>query len=683
MNDSPELDRVQKRIYRQAGLAGLTVILTIVILFAVTSAWYTNIVQTSGLVFQAESWGFDGEIIVDDTPIVAAPGDDGVVHLEVQNKADSVSAISLNISKANMTNVMKKRLFFYVDTRMERNGEIMDRVYLNNFEGYTYTLFSQGNLVLTEQRSNAPQLKWEWVYDVLGYYVMAQPVTYTPVLPEGTNPADASGETEPMIRMEIRDYLRPIEYDYGSATFNTVTTADGKTTQVLATVDGTTTPDRFLYNLSAKDGYPGQIKTTPTADGFYPVHVDDNGYGVYAYLCSYSDIVMETYEDTYLGELAYRQAKNEPLSDDQQARIRQEVVLTLSAQKNESTAVNVNTASSLQNAINMGVADVIQLGSDIHIPAGKPLSIPVNSRVMVDLNGNTISSDTGNAIKAEPGSTLTLLGGTIKCDTNVEKSNERGITAVGAEVVMSGMTITGYDDAVYIIDSDSENQLDSRVHMVDCKIDALSSAVYVTGNGQLSQQKTQLVVERCELNSSYLTICGSGNDNRSGTDVQIIDSIVTADVGKGASAIYQPQKNSSMTVYNSEIKGYCGIAIKGGSVRIIGSKITGQGAWNEPSANGSRFTDTGDAIYIDAGYGYEILLEISDIIEESVRKKVSQLISSNSKSLQVFTEDAANVAVKITGGIFQEKQPDAYIAEGATQIPEGENYTVTLIQENP
>ena len=108
VNDCPELDRVQKRIYRQAGLAGLTVILTIVILFAVTSAWYTNIVQTSGLVFQAESWGFDGEIIVDDTPIIAAPGDDGVVHLEVQNKADSVSAISLNISKANMTNVQAR-----------------------------------------------------------------------------------------------------------------------------------------------------------------------------------------------------------------------------------------------------------------------------------------------------------------------------------------------------------------------------------------------------------------------------------------------------------------------------------------------------------------------------------------------------------------------------------------------
>ena len=72
---SPELNKIQKNIYRQAALAGLTVVLTIVILFAMTSAWYTNIVQTSGLVFEAEPWGFDGTITVENDPIQAAPGD--------------------------------------------------------------------------------------------------------------------------------------------------------------------------------------------------------------------------------------------------------------------------------------------------------------------------------------------------------------------------------------------------------------------------------------------------------------------------------------------------------------------------------------------------------------------------------------------------------------------------------
>ena len=48
----------------------------------------------------------------------------------------------------------------------------MERVYINNHEGYTYTVFNQSSLTLTEKVSNAPKLKWQWVYDVLGYYVL-------------------------------------------------------------------------------------------------------------------------------------------------------------------------------------------------------------------------------------------------------------------------------------------------------------------------------------------------------------------------------------------------------------------------------------------------------------------------------------------------------------------------------
>ncbi|MDO4651150.1 MAG: hypothetical protein Q4B26_21125, partial [Eubacteriales bacterium] len=168
-----DLQVVQKNITRQAILAGLTVVLTIVILFAMTSAWYTNIVQTSGLVFEAESWGFDGEIKVGndpDKPIMASPGEQGLVPVVVNNKSDSISAISINVSKNTMDEEMKKRLYLYVDTHMNRDGETMERVYLNNYESYTYTVFSKSNLTLTEEVSNAPQLKWQWVYDVLGYY---------------------------------------------------------------------------------------------------------------------------------------------------------------------------------------------------------------------------------------------------------------------------------------------------------------------------------------------------------------------------------------------------------------------------------------------------------------------------------------------------------------------------------
>ena len=178
-SDASNLKKAQKRIFRQAALTILTVMLTVVILFAMTSAWYTNVVQTSGLTFKAEAWGFKGEITVEEKTILAAPGDDGIVNLTVQNDSDSVSAISVNVNKNGMAKEMQRRLFFYVDTRMSRNEETMERVYLNKYEGYTYNVFNNSQLTLTEEFSNAPVIKWEWVYDVLGYYVIGNPYEVT------------------------------------------------------------------------------------------------------------------------------------------------------------------------------------------------------------------------------------------------------------------------------------------------------------------------------------------------------------------------------------------------------------------------------------------------------------------------------------------------------------------------
>lgn len=643
---SPDFSKVQKNIYRQATLAGLTVVLTIVILFAMTSAWYTNIVQTSGLVFEAEAWGFDGTIKVNEESIIAAPGDDGLIHLEVQNTSDSISAISVNVSKTGMLEEMQKRLFFYVDTHMNRDGETMDRVYLNNYEGYTYTVFSNGNLTLTEQASNAPQLKWHWVYDVLGYYVLGTPV---------------KGEDGTTIRMDIKEYLRPIEYDYDEAT--TMMTGEGENLEIsLTTVDGTTDPFTYLYLLSEKDGYPGKIDfNKKLANGYYPVDVDANGYGVYAYLCNYTEIEEATRYDTRLGELAYDKANDVKLDPEDEKLLTHKVTLTISAQKNESTAINVNTLNALNTAIAKNTADVVQLSSNITIPAGEALTIPANTRVMVDLNGHTITSTDGTAIQAEPGSSLTMLNGTI--DGPGDSTKTYGIYATGAEVVMSKVDVTDFRYGIYMGDNESSNQLDSRVHMVGCTVDAEWYAVFISGNGSLSEQKTQLIIEDSQLSSDGIVITGNGDASgygRWGTDIQIIGSTVTQTSEKEGAGIYQPQQNSTLTITNSTVTGYTGMAIKGGSVRIIDSTIAGFGGYVAPAFNGSGFSDTGDAVYVETGYGYEIQLDISG---DSKLTKVT----SESRSLRVYKEDATNVSVVIHSGTFAEAQPDAYIAEGSEQ----------------
>lgn len=633
-SDSAALRKAKKNIYWQAGLALVTIILTIVIAFAMTSAWYTNIVQTSGLVFEAEAWGFEGTINVDSDPIVAGPGDDGVIHLEVENESESIITVGVNISKARMAEEMQQRLYFYVDTQLTRNGETMERVYLNNQEGYSYTLFSNGKLTLTEEVHNDALLKWQWVYDVLGYYVY------------GTQYKDTEGNT--IVR--IAEYLRPIEYDYDEATTTFTTDENNNLVMVLQTVDGKTTADQFLVNLSKTDGYEGTIDPTQKLDaGFYPVDVevdaDGNGCGVYAYLCNYAEIELATQNDTRLGQAA---AKGEEAQ-------KYETQLTISAQKNKNNVINVTSLAALNTAIEMGEADVIQLSSNITIPSDESLVISKGEKIMLDLNKYTIISENADtAIRVEEGGALTMVNGTLD---GTEAATANGIYAIGAEAMLSNVDILGCSVGLYVSD-DSGKALDSKVHLVSCRVEASGYGIVVKGNGSKSEHLTQVIVENCTITSDSVGISGNGSDSNCGTDIQIIKSTIRGKPDKVTTGVFHPQADSKLTVYNSEVSGYTGMIIKGGSVSVVDSKVSGLGAKQAPAFHNSGSADTGDGIYIETNYGGDILLEISG---------GSIITSADSDSLQVYEPAATNVTIRIYDGTFDEAQPDEYIDEGSVQ----------------
>ncbi|MBQ5322285.1 MAG: hypothetical protein J6J07_02455, partial [Oscillospiraceae bacterium] len=84
----------------------------------------------------------------------------------------------------------------------------------------------------------------------------------------------------------------------------------------------------------------------------------------------------------------------------------------------------------------------------------------------------------------------------------------------------------------------------------------------------------------------------------------------------------------------------------------------GTGTYNEPAFGNSGFSDTGDAVYIETGYGHDISLEIDED---------SKLTSVYGQSIRVFKEDAPFVKVNIISGEFDEAQPEEYIAEGSEQ----------------
>ena len=693
-NRISDIAMTKKRIVRQASLTVLTLVLTVVIVFAMTSAWYSNVVQTSGLTFEAESWGFDGEISLADEAIQAAPGDSGIIDLTVDNQSDFVSAISVNISKDEMSDEMQKRMYFYVDTHVNREEETIERVYLNQFEGYTYYVFNNSFLTLTEEYSNAPLIKWEWIYDVLGYYVIGKP--YTVTNEDGTE----------VQKMRVEEYLRPIQYNYDEAT--TVINTEGEAITIeLATVDGTLTPVEFLEELSKNDGYPGTIDAEKdhAFDNYYKVDIEKNdeegeeedeeeelGYGVYAYLCNYSEIQEAIRYDTRLGELAYDLANNKELTPEAKAELQEKLqypaTITLSAQKDNNTVATVSTASGLQEAIAMNMANVIQLDTDVVIGAENTIRVPANGRVVLDLNGKTLTNQGGTAIKAEPGSCLTLTGGTLIQEDQGEETNAAttyGVRSEGAEVVVNEMTIQNFKYGVYVGDNAKDNELDSRVHIKNSKIDGKTCAAFISGNGLLTGQKSYLIIEDSELYSSNIVVSGNGDatgNGRWGTDIQILNSKIigtkvdaTDPESPHGSGIYQPQMRSTLLVKDSEVSGCNGIVLKGGIAKVDNSKIIANGKYQEPKPAGSGFVDTGDAIYVETGYGYEIQLFISG------NSILQHRDDEGCKSLRLFKEDADNVLIKIISGIFQEEQPEHYLEKDSEQEKEDNLYVITSPNE--
>lgn len=592
------LQALRKSLYKQAALLLLTVILTGLLIFAVTTAWYSNVLQTTGLVFEAAAWGLDGEVKVSGGPIQAAPGDSGVIELEITNKSEDIVWAGVSVSKKEMDEEMQKRLYFYVDTASDSNGERMDRVYLTGTRGYTYSILGGGALSLTQTSHNDAQLKWEWVYDVVGYYLLG-------TVSNGT--------------AAVEEYLRPVVYDYDAATF------DEKGS--LLTVDGSTTVPVFLEQLSQEDGYAAAIRTDNASGGYYPVEVDDTGHGVWVYLCSRGEIEYASLYDTNLGEAA---AAGEPL---QQFK----ATLHVTGQQRQLNTVAAESAEELMQALADNSCGQVRLTRDLAVSGS--IAVTGGREVLLDLNQHTLQSAADAVFSVEEGGSLTLMNGTLSETTG----QGFGVQTVGGEVNLSRMTVTGVSYAVVVQDQVGKGR-DSKVRVSRCRLEAEQSAVLVRGNGAASQQLTQLIVENSTvISKSYVGIIGDGAVTGSGTwgtDIQLLNSRVE---GYWA-GIYQPQKDSRMVIQNCEITGYTGIAVKGGTMRIEDSAVTGTGKGAEPGFSAGGWTDTGDGVYVETNYGWPIAVEITGSSTVGA--------ADGGQAVRQYQTDAGHAVIAVTGGVY-------------------------------
>ena len=265
------------------------------ILFALTSAWYTNTIQANEITLKTAKWNFDGTITLDgekDGTLGLGdlyPGDTRPLPVIIENKDTRGVNVRVEADKSKMESPeMQQRLYLYVEVTDEVTNT-KTRHYINSLSGYLYTVAAKQTLHITDAETlsanevqNKNTLHLQWVYDMTGYFLLGK------VDETGAKVTGKAADTQP-------EYLMPVTYDLDRAQFGT----DGKLTSVSeyqTNTNGTagyatTSREDYLKRLFDQyiSGYNSNAKpydkiTTIARGSYYAVDVDETGYGVWLYL---------------------------------------------------------------------------------------------------------------------------------------------------------------------------------------------------------------------------------------------------------------------------------------------------------------------------------------------------------------------------------------------------------------
>lgn len=592
------------KIWKQA-LFALAALATLgVLLYSLTTAWYTNVAETTELVFETESWGFEGQVKALDAGLLLAPGQSACAALSVTNDGEQINQITVTVDKSSMPEELQKRIYFYVPAEAKESDKTADRVYLSTYGGYSYRVMPKSTLLLTADSAADAPVRCEWVYDVLGYYV------YGTLDTKGQLITGREGVEAPV-------YIRPVEYDYDKAIFQ-----DDK----LLTV-GEVKVDDFVKELLAADGYKDAGKTK--VGDYYAVNTtgtsETEQTGLWLYLCTQTEVEAATVLDTRIGTYRYlleqkdEQGNSIALIADQTEKYGDvatlldgaKATIQIAGQNLRTSIADVTAVENLTAALTQG--ESVRLAGDMTLE--EAVTIPADKDVIIDLNGKQLTTAVVGqpVLKGAPGSSITVLNGTIDGG-----SRDTAVQLVGSSAAFSGVTIQGrllIDDK----NESNENGTVSVVRLSNCTLKTVGDeqvGVHVFGNGAASSSRTVLLVEDCTIESTFAGILGNGSDDCYGTDIQVLNSTVK---GKYA-GIYQPQRGSRLLVQNSTVEGMTGIAIKGGTVTIQNCIVNGTAeegflpTEDQVKASRNGWLDTGAGVYVEANYDWadEITLTITD-----------------------------------------------------------------------
>lgn len=638
------VSEAKKRIYKQAGLALTAILVTVALLFAMSTAWYSNVLEAGSLTFQAEKWELNADHVSSNGNVVAQPGTRGILPVSYKNTSDSIVNAYVNVSKEQMDVPLQKRIYFYTETPYTvgsgENAETVARRYLTNGTAAPYTVLSMGQLTMSDDFCTVDTpIYWEWVYDLLGYYVRLEPTGDGSVIE--------------------KEYLRPIVYDYDKATFD----ENGN----LATVDGKHM-DHFLQDITAEDGYLNKfVESNITTDSktgtkYYTVDNDNQntlGYYTAIRLLTKQEIAEANLWDTEHAGASFNNVK-----------------ITITGETANVEMINVGTTEELTKALKSENGGYIRLSGNLELTEN--ITVSAKEPVILDLNGATLtgSATGGDLFTVGKGGELTVINGTIKNSAG----NKTLFGVNNGKLTVSNVTATAEGESqwgIYIQDNHGTTAQDgdSIVYITHSTISTGQPTVMVIGNNTTTAQKTRCVIENSTLTSGYVTVCGNGQTVSGGTAIEIKDSIIT---GKYA-AVFHPQDNSTLHAENATFTGNTGIAVKGGTVYLDNCVVTGSAIAALAGAfNNNGFTDTGAAVYLEAGYERDnIAVYITgenSRITAAAKQQQALLLYHDAKDTKT-----RKARIAVSGGTYSSNVTD-YLANLLFQCKVDDNsgtYTVT------
>lgn len=639
------VSEAKKRIYKQAGLALTAILVTVALLFAMSTAWYSNVLEAGSLTFQAEKWELNADHVSSNGNVVAQPGTRGILPVSYKNTSDSIVNAYVNVSKEQMEVPLQKRIYFYTETPYTvgsgENAETVARRYLTNSTATPYTVLSMGQLTMSDDFCTVDTpIYWEWVYDLLGYYVRLEPT-------------DDGGVIE-------KEYLRPIVYDYDKATFN----ADGS----LATVDGEYF-EKFLLKLSETDGY---LNNFIAGTAGTEKHTDTDGSSITYYIV---DKEVDASSYTAIRLLTKQEIAAANLWDTEHAGASfNNVKITITGEAANVDIINVGTTVELTNALQSENGGYIRLSGNLELTEN--ITVSAKEPVILDLNGATLtgSATGGDLFTVGKGRELTVINGTIKNSAG----NKTLFGVNNGKLTVSNVTATAEGESqwgIYIQDNNGATAQDgdSTVYITHSTISTGLPTVMVIGNNTTTAQKTRCVIENSTLTSDYVAVYGNGQTVSGGTAIEIKDSIIT---GKYA-AVSHPQDNSTLHAENSTFTGNTGIAVKGGTVYLDNCVVTGSATETLAGAfNNNGFTDTGAAVYLEAGYE-------RDNIAVYITGENSRITAKKQQALLLYHDEkdtkTRKARIAVSGGTYS-SDVTGYLANLLFQCKvddNGDTYTVT------